>query len=53
MEFKHIIYEKKGRIAYFTLNRPHVLNAIHPPMTEEITNAFYDFNNDPDIWVVI
>ncbi len=53
MEFKYILYEKKGRIAYITLNRPHVLNAIHPPMIEEITDAFYDFDNDPEVWVVI
>ena len=31
--FEHILYEKKGRIAYVTINRPQVMNALHPPAT--------------------
>ncbi len=32
-------YEKKGRIAYFTLNRPEALNAFNPEMFKEISDA--------------
>lgn len=53
MDYKYILYEKKGRIAHITLNRPRVLNAIHPPMNAEIKDAFHNFDEDPDLWVVI
>lgn len=53
MDFKYIIYEKKGRIAYITLNRPEVLNALHPPAHAELWTAWSDFRDDPEIWVAI
>lgn len=53
MDFKHIIYEKKGRIAYITINRPEVLNALHPPAHAELWTAWSDFRDDPEIWVAI
>src|SRR2546425_6151154 len=51
MEF--IRYEKKGRVAYVTINRPEVMNALHPPANHELSQAFDDFAADPDMWVAI
>lgn len=51
MEF--IQYEKKGRIAHVTINRPEVMNALHPPANQELSQAFDDFAQDPEVWVAI
>ncbi len=48
-----IIYQKKERIAYLTINRPEVMNAFDPQTLEEIFQASEDFNGDPDCWVLI
>lgn len=48
-----IIYEKRDRIAYLTLNRPEVMNALDPETILELEEASQDFNNDPDSWVLI
>ncbi len=48
-----INYEKKGRIGYFTLNRPEALNAFNPEMFEELSDALIDFKEDDDLWVGI
>lgn len=48
-----ILYEKKGRIAYVTINRPDALNAIDPETNDELRTAFHDFRDDPDLHVAI
>jgi enoyl-CoA hydratase/carnithine racemase len=53
MDYKYVLYEKKGRIAYITLNRPEVMNAVHPPAHAELWNVWTDFRDDPDVWVAI
>ena len=53
MSYEFIIYEKKGRVAYVTINRPDRLNALHPPTNREIFEAFCDFRDDPQVWVAI
>jgi enoyl-CoA hydratase/carnithine racemase len=53
VEFANIIYEKKGRIAYVTINRPERLNAVDPPTSAELYDAFHDFKDDPEVWVSI
>ena len=53
MAYEFISYEKKGRIAYVTIERPERLNALHPPANQELHDAFTKFNNDPDAWVAI
>src|SRR6266852_3428606 len=34
MPFEFVRYEKRGRIAYVTINRPEVMNALHPPAND-------------------
>ena len=48
-----IIYEKKGRIAYITLNRPHKLNAIDFEMVRKLSDIWIDFRDDEEVWVAI
>jgi enoyl-CoA hydratase/carnithine racemase len=53
MDFEFIRYEKRGRIATITLNRPEVMNALHPPCHGELDRAFGDFAADDGVWVAI
>ena len=53
MAYENIIYEKKDRIAYITLNRPRVLNALSRQLNQELDEALYDFRDDPEVWVLI
>jgi crotonobetainyl-CoA hydratase len=50
---RYVRTERRGRIAYVTLNRPEVLNAINPELLAELRVAFADFRDDPDAWVAI
>lgn len=53
MAYEFISYEKNGRIAYVTIQRPERLNALHPYANQELLDAFTDFREDPDAWVAI
>ena len=53
MSFEFITYEKSDRIARITINRPKSLNALHPPASAELRQAFEDFRDDPEVWVAI
>jgi len=53
MAYEFIKYEKRGRIAWITINRPEVMNALHPPANQELSAAFDDFAADPESWVAI
>lgn len=46
-------YEKRDKIAIFTLNRPDVLNAINSELHRELSRAMVDFLDDPGLWVGI
>ncbi len=51
--YETIIYEKKEHIAYITLNRPSALNARNSQMTRELSSAYGEVRDDPDVWVLI
>ena len=53
MKLEYLIYEKKDRIAYITINRPEVLNAISGPTGDELVRVFCDFRDDPDLHIAI
>ena len=53
MNFENILLEKKNAIAYVTVNRPKVLNALNMATMEELRSAFHDIKNDAAIRVVI
>ena len=46
-------YEKKGRIALITLNRPEALNAQNGDVQRELREALVDFRDNDDLWVAI
>lgn len=48
-----VIYEKSGRIARLTFNRPKALNAINTSLSQELKDALCDFDTDPDVWLAI
>jgi enoyl-CoA hydratase/carnithine racemase len=53
MDLQFVRYEKEGRIAIVTLNRPEVMNALHPPCHQELDRVFSDFAADDNLWVAI
>ena len=53
MKSEYVLYEKKERVAYVTLNRPEVMNALHPPAHIELNAVWADFIRDPDLWVAV
>jgi enoyl-CoA hydratase len=53
MIFENILLEKKNSIAYVTVNRPKVLNALNMATMEELRAAFTDIRNDVAIRVAI
>ncbi|MGO9126277.1 MAG: enoyl-CoA hydratase/isomerase family protein [Terriglobales bacterium] len=53
MSYENILFEKKNSIAYVTVNRPKVLNALNMATMEELRSAFTDAKNDAGIRVVI
>src|SRR6266436_1138622 len=48
-----VIYEKKGAIAYVTLNRPKVLNALNKTALADLRAAFEDARDDSSLHGVI
>src|ERR1700756_4925209 len=53
MSYDHVIYEKKGHIAYVTLNRPERLNALDHHSHRELIEIFDDFAADANAWLAI
>ena len=53
MSFENILVEKRNAIAYVTVNRPKVLNALNMATMEELRSAFHDIKKDAAIRVVI
>jgi enoyl-CoA hydratase/carnithine racemase len=45
--------ERDGRILTVTINRPEVMNSLHPPANIELGEVFDDFAADDDLWVAI
>ncbi len=53
MAFQFIRYEKREKIAWITIDRPEVMNALHPDANEELSRAWDDVAADPDVWVAV
>jgi enoyl-CoA hydratase len=53
MTLSNLLFEKKDAIAYVTVNRPKVLNALNMATLEELRDVFHEIKNDARIRVVI
>ena len=53
MKFEFLGFEICDKVATITLNRPDVLNAIHPPMADELSQAWKQVRDDEDIWMAV
>jgi enoyl-CoA hydratase/carnithine racemase len=53
LRLANVLYEKKDAIAYVTVNRPKVLNALNTPTWTDIRTAFEAARNDPAVHGVI
>jgi crotonobetainyl-CoA hydratase len=45
--------ERDGRVLVVTIDRPEVMNALHPAANRELGEAFDAFAADPELWVAI
>src|SRR6202008_2582855 len=53
LTLENVLYEKKGAIAYVTLNRPKVLNALNQRTWQDLRAAFEEARDDADVRGVI
>jgi len=52
-DFQNLRYETKNKIAYITIDRPKVLNALSMAVMEELRRAFDAAKDNPEVRVVI
>ena len=52
-QFENALYDVKEHIAYITVNRPKVLNALNLPTMEDLRRAFTQAKDDSEVRVVI
>ena len=52
-EYSNIILAREEGIAFLTLNRPKVLNALSGALLDELVRALEAFENDPDVRVIV
>jgi enoyl-CoA hydratase/carnithine racemase len=45
--------ERDGHLFTVTMNRPDVMNALHPPANRELAAAWDEFEHDPELWIGI
>lgn len=48
-----VIYEKKDKIVYMTINRPERMNSLGRDVSYGLAKGFFDFDADPDAWICI
>ncbi|MET7996052.1 enoyl-CoA hydratase-related protein [Amycolatopsis sp. NPDC005232] len=52
-DLEFVKYEKKGHVAYVTINRPEVRNALHTFTYRELRRVWLDMQRDPEVRVGI
>ena len=53
LNFANVLYQKKNGVAYVTVNRPKVLNALNTPTWKDLRTAFEDARDDASIRGVV
>jgi enoyl-CoA hydratase/carnithine racemase len=52
-KFETVRYETKGAVCHIVLNRPEKLNAATDQLVEEVNDALFEFDADPELRVAI
>lgn len=50
---EHTLLHIDQHVLYITLNRPHILNALHPAAHFELDRIFDAFAADPSLWIAV
>jgi crotonobetainyl-CoA hydratase len=50
---EYSLTERDGHVLIVTINRPEVMNALHPPANRELAGVFDEFASDPELWIAI
>jgi enoyl-CoA hydratase/carnithine racemase len=53
MSYETILYERNGRTATITFNRPDRLNAVNLQMINELNDAYMRAESDDDVWTIV
>ncbi len=53
MHTDKLVYEIKDKVAYITINRPEVMNAMDPDVYDALSKAWVDVRDNPEVWVAI
>ena len=53
MSYSFVKVEREAHVTLVTINRPEVMNALHPPAQQELDRVFDDFQSDPQQWIAI
>jgi crotonobetainyl-CoA hydratase len=53
MRNEAVLYEKRGRIAIITINRPEAMNAVNADVWQGIGTALDDYAEDKNLWCAI
>jgi enoyl-CoA hydratase/carnithine racemase len=48
-----VLFERRGRVAVFTINRPEQRNAVNPEVSAAMNQYMVEFESDHDLWVGI
>ncbi|MGC8719958.1 MAG: enoyl-CoA hydratase-related protein [Thermodesulforhabdaceae bacterium] len=51
--YEFIRVTREDHLITVTINRPEVMNALHPPACKELDEVFNEFSDDRDLWVAI
>ncbi len=53
MSYEFVTVERKDHLTVLTMNRPEVMNAIHPLISREMSTVLNEFDGDPEQWIMI
>ncbi|MFN8556712.1 MAG: enoyl-CoA hydratase/isomerase family protein [Dehalococcoidia bacterium] len=53
MSFETVTYERRGNVAWLTMNRPEALNAMNADLRRDLKLAWEEVRHDRDVWVAV
>ena len=53
MSYQTVEYRREGKVAYVTLNRPEVLNAVDDQLEGDLRAALAEYDQDEEAWIAI